>query len=139
MLLNCLFLREALFTSGSAKLDLSVRPYVWIIIDFRDWDMEGDEALLLIGSLNYDFGRSEQKLKTNLQKQALATGIRTFRDTDLSRFWTRFGVIFQKTNFQNITDLALILRPLGDLDEDELELTWSGVGPDWSPTVHSRM
>ena len=25
--------------------------------------MEGDEALLLIGSLNYDFGRSEQKLK----------------------------------------------------------------------------
>ena len=61
------FLREALFTSGSAKLDLSVRPYVRpsvrIIIDFCDWDMEGDEALLLIGSLNYDFGRSEQKLK----------------------------------------------------------------------------
>ena len=25
--------------------------------------MEGDEALLLIGSLNYDFGGSEQKLK----------------------------------------------------------------------------
>ena len=36
---------------------------VRIIIDFCDWDMEGDEALLLIGSLNYDFGRSEQKLK----------------------------------------------------------------------------
>ena len=27
--------------------------------------MEGDEALLLIGSLNYDFGRSEQKLKNS--------------------------------------------------------------------------
>ena len=36
---------------------------VRIIIDFCDWDMEGDEALLLIGSLNYDVGRSEQKLK----------------------------------------------------------------------------
>ena len=57
---------------------------VRIIIDFCDWDMEGDEALLLIGSLNYDFGGSEQKLKNILQKQALATGIWTFRDPDLS-------------------------------------------------------
>ena len=36
---------------------------VRIIIDFCDWDMEGDEALLLIGSLNYYFGGSEQTLK----------------------------------------------------------------------------
>ena len=100
--------------------------------------MESDEALLLIGSLIF-FGRSEQKLGKKLQKQALATGIWMFRDPDLSRFWPRFGVIFEKTNSQNITDLPLILRPLGGLDEDELELTWSGVGPDWSPTVHSRM
>ena len=50
--------------------------------------MEGDEALLLIGSLNYDFGGSRTK---SLHLQALATGIRTFRDPDLNRFWTRFG------------------------------------------------
>ena len=41
----------------------SLSVCVRIIIDFCDWDMEGDEALLLIGSLDYDFGRSEQKLK----------------------------------------------------------------------------
>ena len=46
--------------------------------------MEGDEALLLIGSLNYDFGGSEQKLNNSLQKQALATGIWIFTDPDLS-------------------------------------------------------
>ena len=57
--------------------------------------MEGDEALLLIGSLNYDFGGSEQKLKKSLHKQALATGIWMFRDPDLSRFWTRFGTFFE--------------------------------------------
>ena len=66
-------------------------PSVRIIIDFCEWDMEGDEALLPIGSLNYDFGGSEQKLKKSLHLQALATGIRTFRDPDLSRFRTRFG------------------------------------------------
>ena len=101
--------------------------------------MEGVTSLLLIGSLNYDFGRSEQKLKKSLQKQALATGIRTYRDPDLSRFWTRFGEIFEHPNSENIIDLAPILRPLGGLDEDELELTWSGVGLDGSSTVHSRM
>ena len=41
----------------------SVCVSVWIIIDFCDWDMEGDEGLLSTGSLNYYFGRSEQKLK----------------------------------------------------------------------------
>ena len=91
-------MREALFTSGSAKLDLSVRPSVSvcvrIIIDFCDWDMEGVTSLLSIGSLNYDFGGSRTKTEKSLQKQALATGIWMFRDPDLSRFWTRFGVIF---------------------------------------------
>ena len=101
--------------------------------------MEGDEALLLIGSLNYYFGGSEQKLKKNLQQRALATGIWMFRDPVLSRFWPRFWGIFEEKNSQNITDLPLILRPLGGLDEAELELTWSGVGPDWYSTVHSRM
>ena len=57
--------------------------------------MEGDEALLSTGSLNYDFGGSEQKLKKELQKQGLATGIWTFRDPDLSRFWPRFGTFFE--------------------------------------------
>ena len=61
--------------------------------------MEGDEALLLIGSLNYYFGGSEQKLKKKrLQKQALATGIWMFRDPVLNRFWPRFEVIFEKLN-----------------------------------------
>ena len=63
---------------------------VRIIIDFCDWDMEGDEALLLIGSLNYDFGGSGQKLKKSLQKQALATGIWMFRDPDLSMVLATF-------------------------------------------------
>ena len=65
-----------------------------LVIDFCEWHMEGDEALLLIGSLNYDFGPSEQKLKKRLQKQALATGIWMFRDPDLSMvlstFWGHF-------------------------------------------------
>ena len=56
--------------------------------------MEGDEALLLIGSLNYDFGQSEQKLEKSLQKQALATGIWTFRDPDLSVVLIMFWSIF---------------------------------------------
>ena len=68
------FLREALFTSGSAKLDrvcLCVSVSVRIIIDFCEWDMEGDEALLLIGrsSLNYAFGRSEHKLKQGFKNK----------------------------------------------------------------------
>ena len=67
---------------------------VRIIIDFCDWDMEGDEALLLIGSLNYDFGRSEQKLKKSLHLQALATGIWMFRDPDLSMVLITFWSIF---------------------------------------------
>ena len=69
---------------------------VRIIIDFCEWDMKGDEALLLIGSLNYDFGGSRTKTGKNLQKQALATGIWMFRDPDLRRFLSRFGVIFEK-------------------------------------------
>ena len=67
---------------------------VRIIDNFCEWDMEGDEALLLIGSLNYDFGRSEQKLEKSLQKQALATGIWTFRDPDLSVVLITFWSIF---------------------------------------------
>ena len=55
--------------------------------------MKGDEALLDIGSLNYDFGGSE-KTEKHLQKQGLATGIWTFRDPDLSMilitFWHHF-------------------------------------------------
>ena len=34
--------------------------------------MEGDEALLLIGSLNYDFGRSEQKLEKKSSKTSIS-------------------------------------------------------------------
>ena len=53
--------------------------------------MEGVTSLLDIGSLNYDFGGSEKKLKNSIQKQGLATGIWTFRDPDLSMvlitFW----------------------------------------------------
>ena len=73
-----------------------------IIIDFCDWDMEGDEGLLSTGSLNCYFGGSEQKLKKSLHKQALATGIWMFRDPDLRRFWSRFGFIFEK-RCENVT------------------------------------
>ena len=52
--------------------------------------MEGDEALLLIGSLNYDFGGSRTKTGKSLQKQALATGIWMFRDPDLSMVLNMF-------------------------------------------------
>ena len=59
-------MREALFTSESAKLDRvrsSVRPFVRpsvrssvrIIIDFYQEDMKGAETLLYLGSLNYGF------------------------------------------------------------------------------------
>ena len=55
-------MREALFTSESVKLGhvrsfvrSFVRPFVRIIIDFCEEDMEGDEALLPTGSLNYGF------------------------------------------------------------------------------------
>ena len=71
-----MFLREALFTSGSAKLDLSVRVSVclcvWIIIDFCDWDMEGVTSLLLIGSLNYDFGGSRTKTEKKSSKTSIS-------------------------------------------------------------------
>ena len=108
---------------------------VRIIIDFCDWDMEGDEALLLIGSLNYDFGRSEQKLEKNLHKQALATGIWMFRDPDLRRFWPRFGVIFEK-RCENVTIRRSAVSG-GRMGTDRR--VWSGVGLDRSSTVHSRM
>ena len=52
--------------------------------------MEGDEALLSIGSLNYYFGGSEQKLEKTLHKQGLATGIWMFRDPDLSMVLSTF-------------------------------------------------
>ena len=63
-------MREALFTSGSVKLGdvrpsvrSSVRSFVRIIIDFCQEDMEGDEALLDTGSLNYGFRVFRKKLK----------------------------------------------------------------------------
>ena len=34
--------------------------------------MEGDEALLLIGSLNYDFGGSEQKLEKKSSQTSIS-------------------------------------------------------------------
>ena len=56
--------------------------------------MEGVTSLLLIGSLNYDFGGSRTKTKKSVHKQALATGIWMFRDPDLSMvlvtFWDHF-------------------------------------------------
>ena len=52
--------------------------------------MGGVTSLLSIGSLNYDFGRSEQKLKKSLHLQALATGIWMFRDPDLETVLIRF-------------------------------------------------
>ena len=97
--------------------------------------MEGDEALLLIGSLNYDFGRSEQKLKKSLHLQALATGIWMFRDPDLSRFWPRFGVIFEK-RCENVTIRQSAVSGGADGDRSASlvwrggELTQSGLG--WS-------
>ena len=86
--------------------------------------MEGDEGLLSTGSLNHYFGRSEQKLKKSLQKQALATGIRTFRDPDLSWFWTRFGIIFEK-RCENVTIRQSAVRG-GRMGTDWR--VWSGVG-----------
>ena len=44
---------------------------VRIIIDFCDWDMEGVTSLLLIGSLNYDFGGS----RTKTEKKSSLTSI----------------------------------------------------------------
>ena len=100
--------------------------------------MEDDEALLDIGSLNYDFGGSEKKLE-----KAPKTRISDWdMDVQGPGFQHGFDHVlghFLKTKLKNIIDLAPILPPLGDLDEDELELTWSGVGPDWNSTVHSRM
>ena len=101
--------------------------------------MGGVTSLLSIGSLNYDFGGSRTKTEKSLQKQALATGIWMFRDPDLIMVLGTFWSIFLKPNSENIIDLAPILRPLGGLDEDNLELTWCGVGLDRSSTVHSRM
>ena len=43
-----------------------------IIIDFCDWDMEGDEGLLSTGSLNYYFGGSEQKLEKKTSKTRIS-------------------------------------------------------------------
>ena len=57
-IINNILLREALFTSGSAKLEdvrSFVRPFVRIIIDFCEWHQEGAETLLYLGSLNYRF------------------------------------------------------------------------------------
>ena len=48
-------MREALFTSESVKLGHVRSSGVRIIIDFCEEDMEGDEALLPTGSLNYGF------------------------------------------------------------------------------------
>ena len=57
--------------------------------------MEGVTSLLLIGSFNYDLGGSRTKTgKKSLQKQALATGIWTFRDPDLSVVLIMFWSIF---------------------------------------------
>ena len=56
--------------------------------------MEGVTSLLLIDTLNYDFGGSRTKTGKNLQKQALATGIWTFRDPDLSVVLITFWSIF---------------------------------------------
>ena len=86
--------------------------------------MEGDEGLLSTGSLNYDFGRSEQKLKKSLHLQALATGIWMFRDPDLSRFWPRFGVIFEK-RCENVTIRQSAVSG-GRMGTDRR--VWSGVG-----------
>ena len=97
---------------------------VRIIIEFCDWDMEGDEGLLSTGSLNCYFGGSEQKLKKSLHLQALATGIWMFRDPDLSRFWTRFGVIFEK-RCENVTIRQSAVSG-GRMGTDRR--VWSGVG-----------
>ena len=80
--------------------------------------------VLLIGSLNHDFGDPEQKLKNNLQKQALATGIWMFRDPDLRRFWSRFGVIFEK-RCENVTIQQSAVSG-GRMGTDRR--VWSGVG-----------
>ena len=68
--------------------------------------MEGDEGLLSTGSLNYDFGRSEQKLKKSLHKQALATGIWMFRDPDLSTVLGTFEAFFENQT-QKISSIWL--------------------------------
>ena len=86
--------------------------------------MEGDEGLLSTGSLNCYFGGSEQKLKKSLHLQALATGIWMFRDPDLSRFWPRFGVIFEK-RCENVTIRQSAVSG-GRMGTDRR--VWSGVG-----------
>ena len=100
--------------------------------------MEGVTSLLSIGSLNYYFGGSEQKLEKKSSKTSISDW-----DMDVQRpgFEHGFGHVLEhlKKNSENIIDLAPILRPLGGLDEDNLELTWCGVGLDRSSTVHSRM
>ena len=68
---------------------------MWIIIDFRDWDMEGDEALLLIGSLNYDFGGSRTKTEKKSSKTSISDwdtnvqgpGFEQVLDTFWGHFW----------------------------------------------------
>ena len=92
--------------------------------------MEGVTSLLLIGSLNYDFDGSRTKTEKSLQKQALATGIWMFRDPDLSRFWTRFGVIFEK-RYENVTIRQSAVSG-GRMGTDRR--VWSGVGAN-SPKV----
>ena len=67
---------------------------MWIIIDFCDWDMEGDEALLLIGSLNYDFGGSRTKTEKTSSKTSISDWDMDVQGPGfeyvLVRFWSHF-------------------------------------------------
>ena len=65
--------------------------------------MKGDEALLDIDSLNYDFWRVRKKLKQSVQKQDYGRS----RIRIWAGFWSRFGIIFENQT-QKISPISRI-------------------------------
>ena len=62
--------------------------------------MEGDEALLLIGSLNYDFGRSEQKLKKKSSKTSISDWDMDVQGPGFEQGLATFWGLFLKTKLR---------------------------------------
>ena len=113
-----LFLREAHFTSGSAKLGdvrSSVRPYVRKIIEFCRKDLGGRHMLRSLGSLNYEFRGFWKKWNKNLQKQALAFDYGMFRDSFWTPFWTTFVNLFSKLHPWRDAQKLWCFRPANDV------------------------
>ena len=100
--------------------------------------MEGVTSLLDIGSLNYDFGGSEKNWKKS-SKTRISDWDMDVQGPGFEHGFEHVLGHFLKTKLRKYHRFGSDSPPLGGLDEDELELTWSGVGLDRNSTVHSRM